>query len=170
MKKRKGALKVLGKKNKSKRTRGRSLVRSERICAYSFIAPQYIGILCFILIPTIISIVLCFTNWDMMSPVEFVGLSNFKSVFANERIWQALGNSLLFLCGIIPITIVLSLGLALLVNKKMAGLGFYKACYFLPMTTSSVAITLVWFWIFAPNIGIINYVLSLFGIDGAPCG
>lgn len=157
---------MLDLKKKYAIKRNTSLTRSERICAYCFVAPQYIGILCFILIPTIISVILCFTNWDMMSPLQFVGFNNFVSIFTNKRLGQALGNTLLFLCGIIPITIVLSLGLALLVNRKMRGMGIYKACYFLPMTTSSVAITLVWFWIFAPNIGIINYVLSLFGIDG----
>ena len=154
------------KKNEKTQKRMTSLEKRESICAYAFIAPQYIGIICFVLIPTITTLVLCFTNWDMMSPIEFTGLANFEAILASKRLWQSLGNTLLFLCGIIPITIALSLGLALLVNQKMAGLNIYKACYFLPMATSSVAITLVWFWIFAPNIGIINYVLSLVGIDG----
>ena len=154
------------KKNEKTQKRMTSLEKRESICAYAFIAPQYIGIICFVLIPTITTLVLCFTNWDMMSPIEFTGLANFEAILASKRLWQSLGNTLLFLCGIIPITIALSLGLALLVNQKMAGLNIYKACYFLPMATSSVAITLVWFWIFAPNIGIINYGLSLVGIDG----
>lgn len=166
MRKKKGALNVFRKKNEKVQKRMSSLEKREGAYAYGFIAPQYIGIICFVLIPTVTILVLCFTNWDMMSPIEFTGLANFKVILTSKRLWQSLGNTLLFLCGIIPITIALSLGLALLVDQKLTGLNVYKACYFLPMATSSVAITLVWFWIFAPNIGIINYVLSLAGIDG----
>ncbi len=153
------------KKGKKQRRHNRAS-RIESAYAYSFIAPQYFGIICFVLIPVVISVVLCFTDWDMMSAMKFIGLDNFIAVLSKSRIWQALFNTLLFACGIIPITIALSLGLAMLVNRKIRGMNAYKAAFFLPMATSSVAITLVWFWIFAPNIGIINYVLSLFHIDG----
>lgn len=140
--------------------------RGEALTAYAFIAPQYIGMLCFVLIPVVISLILCFTEWDMLSEMEFVGLKNFVTIFSKPRLRQALSNTLLFALGVIPITICVSLGLALMVNEKLRGLNIYKACYFLPMCTASVAVTLVWYWIFAPDIGIINYVLSLFGIDG----
>ena len=140
--------------------------RKEELTAYAFVAPQYIGMLCFVLIPVAISIVLCFTEWDMLSEMKFVGLQNFVTIFSKPRLKQALENTLLFALGVIPLTICVSLALALVVNEKLRGLNFYKACYFLPMCTASVAVTLVWYWIFAPDIGIINYVLSLFGIDG----
>lgn len=146
--------------------KSKKLARIESTYAYVFIAPQFIGIVCFVMIPSIVSIILCFTDWDMMREMTFVGINNFTTVFSQSRIWQALFNTLLFVCGIIPITIFAALGLALLVNKKMGGLNAYKAAFFLPMATSSVAITLVWFWIFAPNVGIINFVLSLFHIKG----
>ena len=140
--------------------------RREELTAYLFVAPQFIGMFCFVLIPVIISVILCFTEWDMIGTMKFIGLVNFKTIFTSERLGQALGNTLIFAIGIIPITIFISLGLAMMMNHKLKGLSFYKACFFLPMATSSVAIILVWYWIFAPNIGIINYVLSLFHIEG----
>lgn len=140
--------------------------QKEELSAYAFIAPQFIGVICFIMIPVIAAIILCFTEWDFLSQIKFVGLENLKTIFEGNKLGQALGNTLVFALGIIPITIVISLSLALLSNGKIRGLELYKGSLFLPMATASVAITLVWYWIFAPNIGIINYLLSLFKISG----
>ena len=103
--------------------------RGEELTAYAFIAPQYIGMLCFVLIPVVISLILCFTEWDMLSEMEFVGLKNFVTIFSKPRLRQALSNTLLFALGVIPITICVSLGLALMVNEKLRGLNIYKAYY-----------------------------------------
>ena len=112
------------------------------------------------------SIILCFTEWDLIGKIEFAGLDNFKTIFEDERIGKSLLNTLLFVVGIIPLTTLISLLLALLTYREIKGLGFYKAAYFLPMATASVAIVLVWYWIFAPDLGIINYVLGELGIKG----
>jgi len=134
--------------------------------AYLFILPQYIGLICFVLIPAIVCFVLCFTSWDLIGEINFTGFNNFKSIFTDERIGKSLINTLIFVLGIIPLTTVVSLCLALLTNREIKGLGFYKATYFLPMATSSVAIVLVWYWMFAPDLGIINFVLGMLGIKG----
>jgi len=148
------------KTKKSKQT------RHEQRMAYLFILPQYIGLICFVLIPVIACFVLCFTSWDLIGEIKFTGISNFNSVFKDERIRKSLINTLVFVLGIIPLTTVVSLCLALLTNREIKGLGFYKATYFLPMATSSVAIVLVWYWMFAPNLGIINFALGMLGING----
>jgi multiple sugar transport system permease protein len=140
-------------------------LREER-WAYAFVLPQFLGILLFVLLPVLASVVLCFTEWDMIGSAKFVGLDNLTTILSAKRLGQAFGNTGLFAVGIIPITTALSLAMALLANAKMRGLGIYKCGLFLPMTTSSVAIVLVWYWIYAPNVGIINYVLSLMGIQG----
>ncbi len=138
----------------------------EQWMAYLFIMPQFIGLLCFILIPAIISFILCFTKWDLIGSITFTGFVNFDSIFKDERIYKSLFNTLIFAVGIIPLTTLVSLALALLTNREIKGLGFYKAAYFLPMATASVAIVLVWYWIFAPELGIINFVLGEIGIKG----
>ncbi len=140
--------------------------RQEERWAYIFILPQFLGILLFVLLPVIASIVLCFTQWDLINPPQLVGLDNLRNILTSKRLGQSFGNTGLFALGVIPITTVLSLGIALLANAKLRGLSFYKCGLFLPMTTSSVAIVLVWYWIFAPNVGIINYLLSLMRIKG----
>lgn len=140
--------------------------RYEQWMAYLFIMPQYLGLICFVLIPVIVCFVLCFTSWDLIGEINFTGLSNFVSVFKDERIGKSLINTLIFALGIIPVTTIVSLCLALLTNREIKGLGFYKATYFLPMATSSVAIVLVWYWMFAPDLGIINFALGMLGIEG----
>lgn len=151
---------------KDRRLLHRNYRRAEQWLAYLFIAPQFIGIIVFILIPVLVSIVLCFTDWDLIGSIKFVGFENFYKVFQDERISKALLNTFIFVAGIIPLTTIVSLGLALVTNRKVKGLGFFKATYFLPMATASVAIVLVWYWIFAPNIGILNFLLHELGIEG----
>lgn len=148
------------------RKRLSSSQKKEQRTAYLFLAPQFLGMICFIMIPAVISIILCFTQWDLISAMKFTGFENFNAVFEDGRFGKSLLNTLLFTIGVLPITIGVSLGLALLTNHKLRGLGFYKACFFLPMATASVAIVLVWYWIYAPNIGVINYFLSWLGVSG----
>lgn len=140
--------------------------KQEQRMAYLFIAPQFLGLFCFVLIPVITVVFLCFSNWDLIGDINITGIANFENVFKDERLAKSLLNTLIFLAGIIPLTIVMSFGLAYISNKNIKGIGFYKSAYFLPMATASTAIVLVWYWIYAPNIGIINYILGLLGIGG----
>lgn len=151
--------------NAKKHVKSKRLKR-EQLTAYLFIAPQFLGLLCFVLIPAFMVIILCFSDWDLIGKIDMAGLVNFKNVFEDARLGKSLLNTLIFFAGIVPLTIVLSFGLAFITNQNIKGTGFYKSAYFLPMATASVAVVLVWYWIYAPNIGIINYVLSIFGISG----
>lgn len=142
--------------------------RKEITAAYLFIAPQIIGLLLFVLIPLIFAVVLCFCSWDFMNPPEFAGGRNFWNVFVFDAdiFYKTIFNTFIFIIGIVPLTILFSLGLALLANQKLRGLTFYKSVFFMPMVTSTVAVAMVWYWMYAPDMGLINYLLSLIGVEG----
>jgi multiple sugar transport system permease protein len=138
----------------------------DEIWGFAFIAPQVIGLLAFTAFPVLFSLYLCFAKWDFVKDPEFVGLENFQQVFQEESFWASLSNTFLLALGIIPLTLFISLGLALLTNRRLAGLKFYQAAFFLPMVTASVAIASVWYWLYAPDFGLINAGLSVVGIQG----
>lgn len=142
--------------------------RKEITAAYLFIAPQIIGLLLFVLVPLIFAVVLCFCSWDFMNTPEFVGGRNFWNVFVfdGDVFYKTLLNTAIFILGIVPLTMLFSLGLALLANQKLRGLSFYKSAFFMPMVTSTVAIAMVWYWMYAPDMGLINYLLGRLGIAG----
>lgn len=147
-----------------------SFTKKDSLWGYIMVSPQIIGLLVFVAFPVAMAFYLCFTRWDMINPPQFIGLANFKSVFIEDKdvFWKTIYNTFILLAGIIPLTVICSLGLALLCNKQIKGLGFYKAAYFLPMVTSAVSIALVWFWLYTPDFGLINSVLAMIGIKNGP--
>ena len=142
--------------------------RKEITAAYLFIAPQIIGLTLFVLVPLIFAVVLCFCSWDFMNAPQFVGGRNFWNVFVfdGDVFYKTLLNTAILILGSVPLTMIFSLGLALLANLKLKGLSFYKSAFFMPMVTSTVAVAMVWYWLYAPDMGLINYLLGLIGIEG----
>ncbi|WP_081667385.1 carbohydrate ABC transporter permease [Paenibacillus pinihumi] len=115
--------------------------------------------------PLIYVFYLSFTEWDFMSPDKvFVGLDNYRYLFENPAFYKALGVTLLFCIGTVVPVIFIGLGLALLLNTRMRGRGFYQALLFSPWVTPTVAISIVWSWIFEPEAGLANYILKLVGL------
>mgnify|MGYP003396965727 CR=1 FL=1 len=145
-----------------------NLRKNEERSGLLFVLPQIIGLILFILLPLIIAIYLCFCEWDFISAPEWVGLANFKAVFGfdGDIFAKTLENTGVFLLGVIPLTMFLALGLALLANQHLPFLEFYKSALFMPMVTSSVAIAMVWYWLFAPDIGLINFMIEQFQVEG----
>ncbi|MEQ6378438.1 sugar ABC transporter permease [Bacillaceae bacterium S4-13-56] len=131
-----------------------------------FLLPNLIGFLLFIGVPIVSSLVISFTDWDLISSLQFVGFDNYIRLVQDEEFWRAFKNTFLFILGYIPLVMVLGLSCALLLNKQMRFKAFFRATYFLPVITSWVAVSLVWKWLYNPNYGLINYLLSLVGITG----
>ncbi len=152
--------------NTNKEGRRFSNQAKENLWGYLFITPQLVGLLVFTISPVLFSLYLCFAQWDFVKAPIFVGLTNFGEVFSDNLFWTALSNTVVLVIGIVPLTLACSLGLALLTNRKIKGLYFYKAAFFLPLITSSVATVTVWFWLYAPDFGIINNFLAVFGLEG----
>lgn len=130
-----------------------------------FILPQLISLICLGIIPVGIAFVLSFFEWNGFSLPQFVGLANFEWVLHDEDTFIAMKNTLTYAVIYVPCSIVLSLFLALLLNKAF-GRMFYRAVFFLPQVVTSVGIAVVWSWIYQPQFGILNMALKMIGIEG----
>lgn len=126
-----------------------------------FVLPALIPLIVFWIYPILRSVYISFTDWDYMSPTyNFVFLDNFIALFKDDRFYDALWNTLVFTVGTLVPTIVLGLLLALLMQKAFKGSGIIKFILFSPWITPTVAISIVWTWIYDPDTGIANAVLE----------
>lgn len=126
-----------------------------------FVLPALIPLIVFWIYPILRSVYISFTDWDYMSPTyNFVFLDNFTALFQDARFYDALWNTLVFTVGTLIPTIVLGLILALLMQKAFKGSGIIKFILFSPWITPTVAISIVWTWIYDPDTGIANTVLE----------
>lgn len=139
----------------------RKLKRKNTLIAWSFIAPNFIGFLIFTLVPVVFSLILAFMKWDSFSTPEFVGLQNFTRMLSDDTFWISLKNTFLYTIGVFPLTLVCSLGLAILLNQKIKGVKFFRTAFFFPYVTSLVAIAVVWSMLFHPTMGPINQFLRV---------
>lgn len=144
--------------------RAKGKERAATKTAISFLAPSLLHLTVFIFTPIVFAAFLSTHRWDIVVPdTPFVGLDNFKEMFTDATFWNALKNTLVYILNV-PFGMFLSLAVALMLHKRLQGLGFLRTLYFLPSVTSFVAIALVWMWIYHPTFGAANFVLSLFGI------
>lgn len=121
-----------------------------------FILPAVLGTLIFIIIPVICSFGLSFTKWDLLNPISFVGLENYKNLLNDSVFKQLLLNTVVFAVATSVLGVIIPLVLAAILNSKIRGSEFFKTAYFLPFITPMVVIGIVWGWIFDPNIGLLN--------------
>jgi ABC-type sugar transport system permease subunit len=150
-----------------RRRNGRAGGRFGRYEGFLYIAPLILGIVAFQLIPILVSVYISFTEWDGISPVEFVGVANYTEMFTEDPLFlETLRNTIVFTLLAIPLTTVLGFLLALLCNRKLHGISLLRAGYFAPYITNVVAIGYIWYWIYNPERGFINGLLSTVGIDG----
>lgn len=136
----------------------------EAAWAYLFLAPFFLGLLFFILGPVLAAFAISFSAWDLLSPPRWIGLGNYREMLGDRLFWIALKNTIYFTAVSVPVTLVLALGLAALMNRKLRGISLLRAIYFFPVTASIVAVSLLWAWMYTPDFGIINYLLSLVGL------
>ncbi len=142
------------------------LRREETIAGYLFLLPNLIGFLIFSLIPIVATFGLTLTNWDLIGERTFVGLENYQKLVADELFWKTARNTVTYTLGAVPIGVFIAFWLALLLNRKMRGVVFFRTVFFLPYVTLTVAIAIVWAWNYHPELGLVNYLLGLVGIDG----
>ncbi len=133
--------------------------KNDGLTALIFILPAVLGTLIFIIIPVFFSFSLSFVDWDLLSPMRFVGLSNFKNVLTDSTFVQVLVNTFVFAISSSIFAVIIPLVLACILNTKIRGSNFYKTAYFLPFITPMIVIAIVWQWVFDPNIGLLNQIL-----------
>ncbi len=130
-----------------------------------FVIPALIPLIIFWVYPIMRSVYISLTDWDYMSPTyNFVFFDNFLSLFQDKRFYDALWNTLVFSLGTLIPTIVLGLMLALLLQKGFKRSGIYKFILFSPWITPTVAVSIVWTWIYEPGSGIANAILHFLGL------
>lgn len=140
-------------------SKGVSRQTRQNLVAYSFIAPNFIGFAVFTLIPIVFAFILAFMKWDGSNPMQLVGLKNFANLAGDKFFRAALKNTLIYCVGTVPLTMVASLALAIVLNQKVIGRGFFRTVSFFPYVASLVAITAVWKMLFHPSKGPINNLL-----------
>ncbi|MEH6840059.1 sugar ABC transporter permease [Priestia megaterium] len=142
----------------------------ENVVAYTFLGPALLLLLLFLIIPAIMSVYYAFTDYYLLTPDtrKFVGLDNFINLFKDPIFLKSLANTLKFVVWVIPLQIGAALGLALLLNKQRKANTFFKVAYFSPVVMSLVVISVLWLYLLNPNEGIINNVLTYFGVSAQP--
>lgn len=132
---------------------------------FLFISPWLIGFLCLTVGPMIYSFCMSFTDWDMLTSMNFVGLQNYKDLFADTRFMLSVRNTFIYTLIHVPLNLLLSLGMAYLLSFKLKGMRVYRTLYYLPAVVPAVASCVLFKNILADS-GILNKGLALFGIDG----
>ncbi len=134
--------------------------RTESMAATCFLLPSIIGSLIFIVIPIMASFLLSFTQWDLLSIPQLVGLDNYKELVESKEFWIVFKNTAIFAIATTILGTLVPLILADIINSKIKAADFFKTAYFLPFITPMIVIAMVWEWIFDPNIGALNYLLK----------
>lgn len=147
---------------------GSSLKRRNTLLGWSFILPNFVGFAIFTLIPVIWLFYIAFTDWNAFGKSNWVGVANFTRLIGDSSFHVALKNTLYYAVFHIPLTLAISLALALLLNSKLRGVAFFRTAAFFPYVTSIVAIAFVWNTLFSPDTGPINQLLRALGVDNPP--
>lgn len=139
--------------------------RRELTAGLSFLAPSMIILIVFVFIPVLWAFRLSFTSWEARSTADsFIGVANYIDLLGDPDFWNTVKNTLYFTAMKIPADIVLSLGIALILNQKLRGIGLFRTVYFLPVITSVVAVAAIWRVIYNPNFGLANSLLEVLGL------
>lgn len=142
-----------------------TLHRREHLASLAFIAIPVIGFLVFVAFPMIYAVYVSFTKWNGLTDPRPIGLQNYIDIFGDPYFWQAMGNTVFMMIGI-PIGLVLSLLLALALNRKMRGTTFFRTVYYVPVISSLAAVAILWQLAYNGDVGLVNHLLALVGIEG----
>ena len=137
----------------------------EKLWLWLMLLPTIIGLLFGTIGSLFATLGLSFFNWDLINSPTWAGTENYVQLFQNEDYIEAFANTLKFSALYVPGVVIISLLLAVLLNRKIRGVGFFRTVYFLPTVTSAVATALVWNMIYGKETGILNALLSVFGAD-----
>ena len=140
--------------------------RREERSFYLSISPWLIGLLLFTLGPMLISALVSFTEWDLLSDPAWAGADNYRQMLDDPLFWQSLKVTTIYTAVYVPCELIGGLGLALLVRPKLKGIRLFRTIFYLPSVLAGVAFVVVWMWLLNPTGGLINLLLRQFGIQG----
>ena len=144
--------------------RGGGPLGGEGRWALLFLAPTLIGLAVLSAGPVLATLAISVTKWDLLQAPQFVGVDNFVQLASDDRFLKALRNTAFYTLVSVPLGMLISLFLALALNQTIRGIAWIRTAYFLPVVTSTIAVALVWQWIYSPDAGLLNQFIGLFGI------
>lgn len=140
---------------------------NKRAYPYLFILPWIIGFLVFTLGPLVLSFVMSFFDWSITGTPKFRGLGNYIEMFTtDDQVLKSLSISLKYAAIFVPLNMIIALVLAMLISQPVKGAKFFRTIFYIPAVISGVAVSIIFGWLLNGNYGVINYLLSLLGIDG----
>lgn len=140
---------------------------NKRAWPYLFILPWIIGFLVFTLGPLVSSFVMSFFDWSITGTPKFRGLGNYIEMFTtDDQALKSLSISLKYAAIFVPLNMIIALVLAMLISQPVKGAKFFRTIFYIPAVISGVAVSIIFGWLLNGNYGVINYLLSLLGIDG----
>lgn len=145
----------------------RRKARGTGIVPWLFISPWIFGFLFFTLGPLIFSFTMSLYDWPVVGARTFVGLNNYTTMLRYDpQFWASLWITVKFAALFVPLNIILSFGLAVLLNLNLHGTAIYRTAFYLPSVISGVALVTIWSWLYSKEYGLLNYTLSFAGIEG----
>ncbi|MCL2057444.1 MAG: sugar ABC transporter permease [Oscillospiraceae bacterium] len=136
----------------------------EALAGYMFALPWILGFLFFTLIPITQSIIYSFMDYNILQPPKWVGFDNYRNMVNDRIFWKALSNTLYYVAFSVPLTMLVGLVIAMLLNNDISGIAVYRTLYYMPSIVPVVASTILWLWIFNPNFGILTTIVRMFGV------
>jgi multiple sugar transport system permease protein len=155
---------MLVQQQKAARPMRFSFRKRQILTGYLFISPVILGYLIWVAGPMLMAIWLSLTEWDMLRPATFVGLSNYQQMLHDDLFWKSLAVTFYFTFVSVPLSLALSFAVALLVNVNVRGITFFRMLFYLPSIVPLVVNAVLWLWIFNSELGLLNAVLHWFGI------
>jgi multiple sugar transport system permease protein len=138
---------------------------AEMRAGYALAMPAMTLLFVVLLGPSLAVIVLALTDWQLGAPsMNFIGLGNFEQLFADRVFWRSFANTIVYCLVTVPGSVFLGLGIALLVERAPSGRAFYRAAYFLPVTSTLIAMAVVWEFLLHPSVGLVNLTLEFLGL------
>lgn len=142
------------------------LARKEEVEFYLFISPWLVGFILFGGGPMIASLIISFTKWPLLSSPKWIGLGNYTKLFNDPLFYKSLINTAYYSFASVALGIIAAFIAALLLNQKLTGITWFRTIYYLPSVVSGIAIAILFIWIYNPQFGLFNYLLSKLGIVG----
>ena len=143
-------------------------MRAERRSGWLLTAPYSAFLIAFAIYPIVFAIVLVFLHWDLVTAPTFAGADNVRLLATDARFWRAVANTFIFLGIHVPLQIATALALALALNRRLAGRGFWRAAFFLPVVISGAVVAILWSNLYATDVGLINRLLMKIGLSPVP--
>lgn len=140
--------------------------KRDQIVGILFAAPWIVGISCFVLLPSAMAFYYSLCDYSVLKEPIFIGAANYIDLSQDPVFWKSLWNTVFFAAIALPLGTVLSIGLALLLNAEIIGRSVFRTIFFLPSLVPLVALAILWQWMFNGRFGVINYAISIFGVEG----